>query len=62
MTSPRFARAKQYCKYWKACVDFRRSECDDLVMDTKGCWKYKERENKEKEEKEKNERGKKEKN
>jgi hypothetical protein len=35
-----FAKPKQLCKFWKYCISFKRSECDDLVMETKSCWKY----------------------
>ena len=43
-----YAKPKQYCKYWKACCNFKRSECDDEVRDTKYCCHYREREEKEK--------------
>lgn len=39
-----FSKPKNYCKYWKACADFKRSQCDDSEMFVEGCRKYKERE------------------
>jgi hypothetical protein len=45
----RFVKPKRYCKYWKACPKFRRSECDDEVMETSSCPQYKERERQERE-------------
>jgi len=42
--APKFARPKTYCKYWKACADFKRSQCEDSEMFIEGCRKFKERE------------------
>lgn len=47
-------KSRQPCKFWRICPSFKRSECDDSVIDTKDCWKYKERENKIKNESKKN--------
>ena len=42
-----FAKPKQYCKLWRCCPNFKRSECNDDVIDTENCDKYKERKDKE---------------
>jgi hypothetical protein len=45
---PKFAKPKNYCKYWKSCADFRRSQCEETEMFIEGCRKYQEYKEKEK--------------
>jgi len=35
-----FVKSKKYCKFWKICPSFKRSECESEIMDVERCFKY----------------------
>ena len=35
-----FVKSKKYCRFWKACGSFKRSECESEIMDVERCYRY----------------------